>query len=159
MIGNHSGSDRNNDGWDAPAIWNDLMSSNSVQVNPFGIRYDLVNFSETSNNVTTLSHPIIRGTQGTVSGLKYNGGTSMTLTTGSNARGLFWQSRYSQGLTRVMAAYSTFGTGRVIALGDSSPSDDGTGAANNQLFPNWYDLSGSHTRLFLNGTLWLAKLQ
>lgn len=159
MIANHNGSDRNSDGWDAPAIWNDLMSTNSVQSNPFGIKFDLVNFSQTSYNVSTTAHPITGGTHGTVSGMKYSSGTSMTLTSGSSARGLIWQTGYSQSLTRVMAAYSTYGTGRVVAIGDSSPSDDGTGAPNNTLYPGWTEISGNHSRFFLNGTLWLAKLQ
>ena len=36
MISDHTMSDRNNDGYDSPAIWNDLMTNNSVQANPFG---------------------------------------------------------------------------------------------------------------------------
>ena len=47
IVGNHNGSDRNSDGWDAPAIWNDLMNNNTVQNNPFGFSFDaVVNFSE-----------------------------------------------------------------------------------------------------------------
>src|SRR6202000_1879437 len=36
MISDHTGSDRDNDGWDSPAIWNDLMTNNTVASNPFG---------------------------------------------------------------------------------------------------------------------------
>lgn len=158
MIANHSGSDRNNDGWDAPAIWNDLMSSNGVQANPFGIQYDLVNFSETSSNVTATTNPITNGAQGKVTSLKHSSGSSMTLTSGSSARGLIWRTGSTQGTSRVMAAYSTFGNGRVMALCDSSPSDDGTGAPNNTLYKGWTDLSGNHSRLHLNASLWLARL-
>lgn len=158
MIANHSGSDRNSDGWDAPAIWNDLMSSNSVQANPFGIRYDLLNFSETSSNVATTVNPLTNGSQGKVTSLKYSSGSSMTLTSGSAARGVIWRTGTSQGLTRVMAAYSTYGNGKIVAMCDSSPSDDGTGAPNNTLYKGWTDLSGNHSRLHLNATLWLARL-
>ena len=42
---------------------------------------------------------------------------------------------------------------------DSSPADDGTGAPNNNLFYGWTDLSGNHSRLHMNASLWLAKLQ
>src|SRR5438067_2131610 len=54
MISDHTNSDRNNDGWDSPDIWNDLMNSNSVQTNPFGFKIDLTDISETSSNVTTV---------------------------------------------------------------------------------------------------------
>ena len=29
--------------WDSPAIWNDLVSTNSVVANPFGITFDVTN--------------------------------------------------------------------------------------------------------------------
>ena len=48
MVSDHTVSDRNGDGWDSPAIWNDLMTTNSVQANPFGITFDLQNFSGVS---------------------------------------------------------------------------------------------------------------
>ena len=45
MIADHDNSDRNGDFyWDSPAIWNDLVSTNSVVANPFGITFDVVTF-------------------------------------------------------------------------------------------------------------------
>ena len=62
MISDHTVSDRNNDGWDSPAIWNDLMSTNTVQTNPFGITITLNNFSETtSNRLSATTNPILNG--------------------------------------------------------------------------------------------------
>lgn len=158
IIADHTQSDRNNDGWDSPAIWNDLMKNNSVQRNPFGFSFDLANFSETSYNVTSSSNPITGGSQGAVSGVKFSGGTSLTLTSGSASRGVIWRSGATQGTSRVMAAYSTYGTGKVVAIGDSSPADDGTGAPNNILYAGWTELGTNHSRLHLNATLWLARL-
>ncbi|MFY0108250.1 hypothetical protein ABTP98_19440, partial [Acinetobacter baumannii] len=43
MISDHDISDRNNDGYDSPDIWNDLMQNNSVQANPFGFTVNLDN--------------------------------------------------------------------------------------------------------------------
>jgi hypothetical protein len=57
-----------------------------------------------------------------------------------------------------MCATATFGSGRVVALGDSSPSDDGTGSPGNTLYFGWTELT-SHSRLHLNASLWLAKQQ
>jgi hypothetical protein len=59
--------------------------------------------------------------------------------------------------SNVMSASSTYGNGRVFFVGDSSPMDDGTGAPNNNLFNGWGVYS--HKNLFMNASLWLAKLQ
>ncbi len=159
MIGNHSGSDRNSDGWDAPAIWNDLMSSNSVQTNPFGLSFDLVNIVHLTSNVSGLAHPVLNGTEGTVTQLEYNNGSTLTLNTTANAavQGLIWKSGVTQNSTNVMCAVSAFGSGRVFVLCDSSPTDDGTGAPNNTLYNGWGVYS--HQPLLMNASLWAAKLQ
>ena len=48
MISDHNISDRNGDGWDSPAIWNDLMTNNLVKANPFGLAFDLNNLTFTT---------------------------------------------------------------------------------------------------------------
>lgn len=158
MISNHNGSDRNNDGWDSPAIWNDLMNNNTVQTNPFGLKIDLVNISTISSNVTTIINPITNGIQGNVTSLEFNSGSTLTISN-STATGLIWRNGFSRASTNVMAAYATFGLGRVFVITDSSPADDGTGAPNNTLYPGWTSQNGNHSRLHMNACLWLAKLQ
>ncbi len=160
MIADHTASDRNNDGWDSPAIWNDLMSTNTVKANPFGITFTLNTFSETtSNRLTATTNTILNGTQGVVSQLKYSAGASMTINTTANstAQGLIWRSTSTKGTSNIMVATATYGTGRVVAIGDSSPADDGTGASGDTLYPGWTELA-SHSRLHMNASLWLAKL-
>jgi hypothetical protein len=161
MISDHDNSDRNNDGWDSPAIWNDLMTNNTIQNNPFGFSVDLTMISQVSTNVlsNSSSNPILNGIKGTVTKLEFNNGATLTLqpSVNSNVKGLIWQNSYSQGNTHVMAASSAFGTGRVFVVTDSSPMDDGTGASGNNLFVSWPLYS--HTQLFMNASLWLAKLQ
>lgn len=160
MISDHTVSDRNNDGWDSPAIWNDLMSNNTLQTNPFGFTVDLANFSQvTSNVLSNSSNVLLHGSQGNVTQIQYNNGTTVTLTPSVNAtvQGLIWKSSSTQGNTNVMCASSTYGTGRVFFVGDSSPMDDGTGAAGNNLFVSWSLYS--HRNLFMNASMWLAKLQ
>jgi hypothetical protein len=160
MIADHTASDRNNDGWDSPAIWNDLMSTNTVKTNPFGITFTLNNFSETtSNRLTATTNTILNGTQGIVTQLKYSAGASMTISTTANAsvKGLIWRSTSTQGTSNIMCATATYGLGRVVAIGDSSPADDGTGATGDTLYPGWTELA-SHSRLHMNASLWLAKL-
>ncbi|MCX6291107.1 MAG: hypothetical protein NT126_05020 [Bacteroidetes bacterium] len=161
MVADHTVSDRNNDGWDSPAIWNDLMTNNTIQNNPFGFSIDLTNISEISSNVLTNSgsNPILNGTQGTVTQMEFNNGATITTNTTANpnVQGLIWQNTFSQGSTHLMCASSTFGSGRVFIVTDSSPMDDGTGASGNTLFVGWPLYS--HTALFMNASLWLAKLQ
>lgn len=163
MISDHDQSDRNFDGYDSPAIWNDLMANNSFQSNPFGITFDLQNYSQsTSNIIADVSDSILHGRAGVPTGLEYNNGTTMTLnrTVNVNAKGLIYKTGATAGgLTNVFFARSTYGSGRVCALGDSSPIDDGTGDPNDQLYSSYASvLSGSHKKLLINAVIWLANL-
>ena len=79
-------------------------------------------------------------------------------TANSTVQGLIWRSTAGQGTSLAMAASSTFGTGRVVIIGDSSPADDGTGSPGNTVYNGWSE-NVSHARLHLNASLWLAKLQ
>jgi hypothetical protein len=161
MVSDHTGSDRNNDGWDSPAIWNDLMTNNGSVTNPFGFAVDLTNISEISTNVLTAnpSNVLLHGSQGNVTQLSFNNGATLTLSPTANpsVQGLVWQNTYAQSTTHVMSASSTYGAGRVFVVTDSSPIDDGTGAPGNTLYVGWSLYS--HTQLFMNASLWLAKLQ
>ena len=161
MIADHTLSDRNNDGWDSPAIWNDFMSTNSMQSNPFGFSFQLTDISGVSNNVLpNTSNKILNGSQGTVSQLEFNNGATISLTPTANTtvQGIVWKSGVTQGTTNALCVTATYGNGgRIFAIADSSPMDDGTGAAGNLLFPGW--TSYSHKQLMMNASLWLAKLQ
>ena len=86
MISDHNGSDRNNDGWDSPKAWNDLLTTNTVQANPFGISFDLVSISQTTTNVATVSNDsILHGKLGTVTQAMWSAGTTMTLDKTANS--------------------------------------------------------------------------
>jgi hypothetical protein len=161
MISDHTISDRNNDGWDSPAIWNDLMQNNSVKANPFGFAVNTDNIVENSTNaLASTTNPIMNGSQGRVSQLSFHNGATMTLnpTANSTVQGLIWRTSATQGNNLAMAASSTFGTGRVVIIGDSSPADDGTGSPGNTVYDGWNE-NVSHARLHLNASLWLAKVQ
>ncbi|GAB2690837.1 hypothetical protein GCM10011495_10650 [Hymenobacter frigidus] len=160
MITDHIISDRNNDGYDSPQIWNDLMTNNTVKANPFGFSINSDNIVENSSNVQTGTNPIMNGSQGLVSQLSFHNGATMTLnpTANTSVQGLVWRSTAGQGNNLAMAASSTFGTGRVMIIGDSSPADDGTGSPGNTVYNGWGE-NVSTPRLHLNASLWLAKLQ
>ncbi len=161
VVVDHTGSDRNNDGMDSPAIINDLMTNNNVQTNPFGLSVNLTNISQLSSNVRTNSstNPILNGTAGTVTQLEYHNGATLTLNASANSTvtGLIWENGFIQSSTRVMCASAIFGLGRFFIVTDSSPMDDGTGASGNTLFVGYSTYS--HKALFMNAALWLAKLQ
>ncbi len=163
MVSDHTGSDRNNDGWDSPAILNDLMTNNTVDsTDPFGYSIDLLNIASENPNVigsAAGSDPIIRGPFGTVTGTIIRNGTTVTLKPADNsaARGEIFRSGYSaSGTTGAAVATSTFGSGRVMFWGDSSPIDDGTGESGNTLYNGWNDPAGTDAAIALNGTEWLS---
>ena len=162
MVSDHNVSDRNNDGWDSPHIWNDLLTNNTVETNPFGIAFDLVNISGASFNVTTnLTDSIINGRIGKVAEAEWFNGTTMTLSPTKNAAAsgkIFTTGSSITGTTNVMFATSRYGNGRVAAIGDSSPCDDGTGDPNDASLYNgyWNDAAGNHRPLLMNATIWLA---
>ena len=58
---------------------------------------------------------------------------------------------------RVTFATAEYGKGRVAAIGDSSPADDGTGQGH--LYPGWNKARGgvANDIIFLNATAWLAR--
>ncbi|MFN8143615.1 MAG: T9SS type A sorting domain-containing protein [Bacteroidia bacterium] len=161
MISDHTVSDRNNDGWDSPAIWNDFMTNNGSVSNPFGISFDLANFSQTSSNILNSStDPILHGSMGNVTGLQYNAGTSMTLnrTANSSVKGLIFKTGSStSGTSNVLFAGANYGQGKVCGIGDSSPMDDGTGDPNDALYSSYkVAVSGSHQKLMVNAVIWLS---
>ncbi len=163
MISDHNISDRNGDGKDSPAIWNDLMTNNSVKNNPFGFAVELTNISETSTRVLAdANNKILNGSQGSVTQLKFSNGATIALnkTANATAKGLIFQNAVTTtSLTKVMCASATFGTGRVVLVTDSSPADDGTAKPGKNVFPGWTEVGGNHARLHMNASLWLAKLQ
>jgi hypothetical protein len=161
MISDHTISDRNNDGWDSPDIWNDLMNNNTIITNPFGFNVDLTDITQLSSNVWSGSSTstILNGSQGLVSQLEFVNGATLTLNPTANAtvQGLIWKSGVTQSNTNVLCASSKYGNGRVFMVADSSPMDDGSGGTGNILYVSWTKYS--HSKLFMNASLWLAKLQ
>lgn len=161
IISDHDVSDRNGDGYDSPTIWNDLFTTNTIHANPFGITFDLQNYSQTTSNVASLpSDSCLHGSFGNVTKLQISGGTTMTLNTANNntVTGLIYKTgATTTSNTNVFFARAYYGLGKVCALGDSSPPDDGTGDANDVLYNGYTgDASGQHQWLLMNAMAWLA---
>jgi len=136
------------------------MEVNDVQAYPFGFLFDLLNFDDKSKNVRYLpENPILNGPMGKVTELQFFAGTSMTLypEDNSSVKGLIYRSGSSFGNRNVMFVSAEYGKGKVVAMGDSSPADDGSGDRNDRLYDGWLkDANGNHERLIVNATLWLA---
>jgi len=161
MVSDHINSDRNNDTYDSPEIWNDLLVNNSVKSNPFGILFDSASFSQTTSNIPNLPNDsLLNGPMGSVTQAMWSSGTSITINpaVNSSVKGIVYQTGSSFGNTGVMFAYSRYGKGKIAAIGDSSPCDDGTGdTGDNSLYNGWTtDAAGNHERLIMNATIWLA---
>ncbi|HEX5689409.1 MAG TPA: hypothetical protein VFX76_05375, partial [Roseiflexaceae bacterium] len=160
MIADHDGSDRNNDGIDSPAIWNDLMRDNPVASgDPFGFSFDIAAISrDNPRSIQSANDPILDGPFGRVSGSILRDGTTATLHPQNNpsVRGLLYLRQSDRDTGDVFFLTSTFGNGRVAAWGDSSPIDDGSGAPGERLFDGWNDPAGTNAALALNATEWLA---
>ncbi|MFJ3897385.1 MULTISPECIES: hydrolase [unclassified Streptomyces] len=159
MISDHTGADRNNDGYDAVEILNDLMTNNSVDsTDPFGFSIDTLDISSGyPAAISDSTDPVLHGSFGTVTKSLIADGTTATLKPADNSavKGLVYRSGYS-GNTGAFFATSTFGSGRVAFWGDSSPIDDGTGQSGNTLYDGWNDTGATNAALALNATAWLA---
>ncbi|MFD7046521.1 hydrolase [Streptomyces mirabilis] len=159
MISDHTGADRNNDGYDAVKILNDLMTNNSVDsTDPFGFSIDSLNISSGyPAAISDSTNAVLHGSFGTVTKSLIANGTTATLKPADNSavKGLLYRSGYS-GNTGAFFATSTFGSGKVAFWGDSSPIDDGTGQSGNTLYDGWNDTGATNAALALNATEWLA---
>lgn len=179
LLTDHQTSDRDCDGFDSPHIGNDLMGvvvSGGV-ITDFGLFGIVFNVSEIAgqtsadywftdaidDNVTTdPADPIINGPHGDGSGgLGFFGATAMTIDPAANptVKGHVWKTDAGgQGTTRVTFATAQFGNGRLAAIGDSSPADDGTGDPFDNLHFGWDLASGgvANKQIHLNAVEWLA---
>ena len=155
MVADHTSSDRNSDGFDSLEVLNDVVNSNGIASNVFGITFNAQNYSVTSSYVSTLTtDPLIHGTAGAVAQMQYNAGTTMVVNN-TNAKGSIFRTS-SRSNSDVMAAYSTYGAGKIAACGDSSPFDDGTGDTGDTLYSSWAtSVNGDHAQLAINACLWM----
>jgi hypothetical protein len=155
MIADHNSSDRNSDGYDSLAVLNDLVNTNGIVSNVFGITFNVNDYSLTSSYVSTnTGDPLIRGAAGTVSQMKYSAGCTLAVN-GSTSKGSIFRTS-SRSNSDVMVAYATYGAGKVVACGDSSPFDDGTGDSGDTLYTGWSgEVNGDHGKLAINACLWL----
>lgn len=160
LVANHDGADRDNDGVDAIDALNRLMNENGHQNDVFGVQFDRfvdITADPATNLVVQQGLPVIDGPFGVVQVIAFNNGTTMTLTPGGPATPLIWDNGAPQTNTRVLVAVSSFGAGKVVLVGDSSPFDDGTARpGNDNIFDSWNASGQDNDILFLNAVAFVV---
>ncbi len=164
MIADHSGSDRNNDGWDSPEIFNDLGSGTEfgIHFNAGGEADNYFSDNPDDNYSTDPNDPIVHGPYGDASaggGLGLFGSTSMTLSPSNNGTvtGHIWKTDGTPGsTTKVTFATAEYGSGRVAAVGDSSPAEDPTNDCGHTTHDGWTSTTYDNALIHLNAIAWLA---
>jgi hypothetical protein len=164
MLADHGGAtpaDRNNDGKSSIDVFNDLMLGNI-----FGMMFDNLDYSYNTTNIPSITgDPLLAGIAGNVGEHEIHGSTTMTLnkTTNSTVKGVIYKSGVSNtGTLGCNVAYATYGNGRVVGMGDSSPCEDPTGDPNDVTYDGWLQPTfgsniGDNGTVITNATIWLAS--
>lgn len=158
LIANHFDSDRNNDGIDSTGIFNKLESHTGIHFQGKGEHNSWIRGGHYTANFSLNDVPVLHGTFGMVERIYLNGLGTITVVKSRNptARGHIWLMNARQVSLDIIFATSRLGRGRVAALSDSSPADDGTtNAPGRRLYNNWSKANNS--RLILNATEFLAS--
>ena len=164
MISDHVGFDRDNNGIDSVGVWNDFLTNNGGTNNPFGILYSTSGSQDNASGENTFARtvpgdPICFGPLGTSTNILYSNGNEFLVdpTKNPTATSDLSFGTVSQSNSLCAIATAQYGNGRVVACGDSSPFDDGTGDPNDSLYTGYTgDIGGAHRPLILNCSEWLA---
>lgn len=157
LMANHSGSDRDSDGWDAVRVWEDVLTSFSPKL---GVTFEKVRETDDpcSNLFSDVLDPVMSGPFGLVRYMGFNAGSLLDfdLSVNPSLVGLAWPDSSTQDSTGAWAVRGYYGAGRFVIISDSSPADDGTGQSGDELYNSW-DYEGQQNAAFhLNATAWLA---
>ncbi len=149
FIADHSGSDRNNNGHDSPHIFNQSFKDNNGDPY-FGFTFNYDNFSE--HPITNVDHTIYPELTDGVNSIGEWGASSIKISNVTAVKGVIFK---SDGTPVVVGA--EIGAGRVAAIGDSSPFDDGTPDSQNQhdnLYDGWNEYDDA--KLAVDMVKWCA---
>jgi len=142
-IADHGGADRDNDGWDSVKVLNELTR-------PMGILFkgDWISEAPLRGPIDP-GHPLTRG----VKALGAWGASSLIVNSPEAVTVARFDPAYG---SKPSLACVPFGQGRLVALGDSSPFDDGKGAPGKTLYREYGDPRYSMAQLALNAVNHLA---
>ncbi len=145
IVGDHGNADRDGDGWDAVRALNEFCPK-------FGFKFkgDMVYEAPVAGPINQ-DHPAMFGFKSV--GIWAGSTFDIIEADGAKAVGLI-DSRISKAPYMVA---SEFGAGRVFAIGDSSPFDDGTGSGGkNKLHDSYDSFMFSHPQIAYNAMAWVT---
>lgn len=165
LVGNHPGAVRYGGagGTDAFTVFNDLVAVNGG--NPYGFTFvpghgpgdALANTTSTAfaTGTSAAEQAILRGAYGSLGLMDFHSYSYLTFDTAQNPSVQEILRTQVSGDTGSFIVTCTLGAGRVVALSDSAPSDDGTTTTSGKALHNSYTLN-SNRAFFLNATAYLA---
>ncbi len=139
FIADHSGADRNHNGYDAVKIFNAFVPT-------LGFKF-LTGYKKEAPMTGPFSGPFMEG----ISKIGAWGASSIKVLN-DNVK---VAATYSDGSPYIV--YGTYGKGGFVAIGDSSPFDDGTGAPGDRLHDGWS--YGDDSTLAINIVNYLLSLR
>lgn len=163
VVGNHQGASRYSGGTDAYTVFNDMVQVNGT--NPYGFTFvpghgpGDAQANTTSTAFTTSATPaaqaIVHGTYGALGMMDFHSYSYLNENTAQNPSVQEILHTQVSGDTGSFIATCTIGSGRVVAISDSAPADDGTTTtAGKKLYVSW--TANSNRAFFLNATAYLA---
>lgn len=165
VVGNHQGAKRysGTGGTDAYTVFNDLVSVNGT--NPYGFTFvpghgpgdSLANTTSTafSTSSSSAAQAIVHGTFGSLGLMDFHSYAYLTPNTAQNPNVQEILHTQVSGDTGSFIVTCTVGSGRVVAISDSAPADDGTTTTSGKsLYVSWS--ANSNRAFFLNATAYLA---
>jgi hypothetical protein len=163
IVGNHVGAARYSGGTDAYTVFNDMVQVNGT--NPYGFTFvpghgpGDAQANTTSTAFTTSSTPaaqaIVHGTYGSLGMMDFHSYSYLNENTAQNPSVQEILHTQVSGDTGSFIATCTVGSGRVVAISDSAPADDGTTTTSGKsLHVSWPN--NSNRAFFMNATAYLA---
>ncbi|HET8714877.1 MAG TPA: PKD domain-containing protein, partial [Holophagaceae bacterium] len=168
MMGNHEGAARvtsqHPGSTDAFHVFNDLLAN---EASGFGFTFVVghgpgdSNANTTSTAITPGSGPIeqalVHGANGLMTAMDFHSYAYINLTGSNPATKWIVQTQVSgDSSADYFVVATTYGSGRVVAIGDSAPSDDGTTTTSGKSLHGDYTLN-SNRAFLLNAVDWLAS--
>ena len=151
IIGDHDHSDRDKDGWDAVSIFNSFTPAFG-----FKLQKDLILYEAPLSGKVNKNHPAMYGFRAV--GVWAGGTFDIFEAPDAKVEGLV----YSSISKSPYIVVSEYGKGRVFAIGDSSPFDDGTGSERTQtkkgkkLHDSYDSFNYSHPQIAYNAMCWVT---
>jgi hypothetical protein len=165
LVGNHQGASRysGSGGTDAFTVFNDLVVVNGA--NPYGFTF-VVGHGPGDSKANTVSSAfststsaaiksIVHGPFGSLNTMDFHSYAYLKTNASQNSSALSVLRTQISGDAGSFIVTCMIGSGRVVVISDSSPSDDGTTSTSGKSLHNGYG-ANSNRAFFLNATNYLA---